>query len=48
MVIMYLAFECLAVGMIGPMKSTAHFSNACRALTGCSGSSSRRDGLPTR
>jgi hypothetical protein len=47
-VMMYLAFECLAVGLIGPMKSTGHFLNACRDLTGCSGNSSCHDGLPTR
>jgi hypothetical protein len=47
-VMMYLAFECLEIGFIGPMKSTTHFSNACRALTGCIGSSYQHDGLPTR
>jgi hypothetical protein len=38
----------LVVGLIGPMKSTSHFSNACRAWTGCIGNSSHCDNLPTR
>jgi hypothetical protein len=46
MVMMYLAFECLAMGLIGPMKSATHFSNSCRDLTGCSGSLSQHDDLP--
>jgi hypothetical protein len=47
-VMIYLAFKCLVGGLIGPMKSSVHFSKACNARTGCSGNSSLNDDFPTR
>jgi hypothetical protein len=47
MVIMYLAHVLLVGGLIGPTKSTAHFSNACKVTCRFKGISSLHDGLPT-
>jgi hypothetical protein len=44
-VIIYLAPVRFPGGFIGPTKSMAHFSNACRVICGASGISSLRDGL---
>jgi hypothetical protein len=45
--IMYRAPVCFPGGFIGPTKSMAHFSNACRVIYGANGISSLRDGFPT-
>jgi len=44
-VIMYLAPDLLAVGLIGPTKSIAHSSNTCRLTCGTSGISSLLEGF---
>jgi hypothetical protein len=46
-VMMYLAPMCFPGGFIGPTKSMAHFSNACRVNYGANGISSLLDGFPT-
>jgi hypothetical protein len=46
-VIMYLFHVCFLGGFIGPTKSMAHFSNACRVNCGANGISSLLDGFPT-
>jgi hypothetical protein len=46
-VIIYLALVHFPGGSIGPMKSMAHFSNACRVICSASGISSLLDGFPT-
>jgi hypothetical protein len=46
-VIMYLTHVRFPSGFIGPTKSMAHFSNACRVNYGASGISSLLDGFPT-
>jgi hypothetical protein len=47
-VIIYLAPMCFPGGFIGPTKSMAHFSNACRVIFGANGFTSRRDGFPNQ
>jgi hypothetical protein len=44
---MYLAHVRFPSGFIGPTKSMAHFSNACRVSCGANGISSLLDGFPT-
>jgi hypothetical protein len=46
-VMMYLAPMRFPGGFIGPMKSMAHFSNACRVIYGANGISSILDGFST-
>lgn len=46
-VMIYLAWERHAGGLIGSINSTVHFSKIYSAHTGCKGSSSRCDGFPT-
>jgi hypothetical protein len=46
-VMIYLAPVCFPGGFIGPTKSMAHFSNACRVICGANGISSLHDGFPT-
>jgi hypothetical protein len=46
-VIMYLTPVRFLGGFIGPTKSMAHFSNACRVSYGANGISSLLDGFPT-
>jgi hypothetical protein len=46
-VIMYRAPMRFPSGFIGPMKSMAHFSNACRVIRDANEISSLRDGFPT-
>jgi hypothetical protein len=46
-VMMYLALVRFPGGFIGPTKSMAHFSNACKVRCGAKGISSLLDGFPT-
>jgi hypothetical protein len=46
-VIMYLAPMCFPGGFIGPTKSMAHFTNACRVSCGANDILSLLDGFPT-
>jgi hypothetical protein len=46
-VIMYLSRVCFPGGLIGPTKSMAHFSNACKVSYGAKGISSLLEGFPT-
>jgi hypothetical protein len=46
-VIIYLDPVHFPGGFIGPTKSMAHFSNACRVICGVDDISSLRDGFPT-
>jgi hypothetical protein len=46
-VIMYLAPVHFPGGFIGPTKSMAHFSNACKVSYDAKGISSLLDGFPT-
>jgi hypothetical protein len=46
-VIIYLAFDILVGGLIGPTKSISHLSNTCKVTCGLSGISSLPDGFPT-
>ena len=46
-VMMYLTPVHFPGGLIGPMKSIAHLSNARSVICGCSGISSLRKGFPT-
>jgi hypothetical protein len=45
--IMYLVPVRFPSRLIGPTKSMAHFSNACRVNCGANGISSLLDGFPT-
>ena len=45
--IMYMAPVHLSGGLIGPTKSMAHFSNACRVSCSAKGISSLLDSFPT-
>jgi hypothetical protein len=46
-VMMYLTPVLFPSGFIGPTKSMAHFSNACRVSCGANGISSLWEGFPT-
>jgi hypothetical protein len=46
-VIMYRAPLLFPGGLIGPIKSIAHFSNACKVSYGAKGISSLMEGFPT-
>jgi hypothetical protein len=46
-VMMYLDLVCFPGGLIGPMKSMAHFSNDCKFICGAKGISSLLEGFPT-
>jgi hypothetical protein len=45
-VMMYLAHVHFPGGLIGPKKSIAHFSNACKVSCGAKGISSLLEGFP--
>jgi hypothetical protein len=46
-VIIYLGYDLLASGLIGPMKSISHLSRSCRGTYVCKGILSLMDGFPT-
>jgi hypothetical protein len=46
-VMVYLSPDLLSCGLIGPTKSTSHFSKACNVTYGFNGISACLDGLPT-